>query len=203
MKLIPKTSSLAFRLTVWYIVILGLITALAGAFLYQGYRKGLMSEFDGHLSEIAEDAVEFKQRRSVTWEEAMSRAEARHPNESPVLLAVVLGGKAENADKPEVHRTDQVQENVLIFSGDVYRRADKRDWDRPLYVTVPGNGLARTSLRVAFFPVRGNTIIQVAVPLDRINGELRRLALIMALAGLILLSLASLGGVFIIRKALR
>ncbi len=203
MKLIPKTSSLAFRLTIWYIVILGVIVAIAGAVLYQGYRKGLMSDLDGHLFEIAEDANSFWQRRGVTWEEALAKAEERHPNDDPFLSSVELGEKRDGTAQPVVHRTKRISEGALVFDQDVYIRADKRDWDHPLYLTIPEKSLARTSVRVILLPIRGNTIIQAGVSLDRVNGELRRLALIMALAGFLLLGLASLGGVFIIRKALR
>ncbi len=203
MKLIPKTDSLAFRLTVWYIVILGLIVAIAGVFLYQGYRKGLMSDLDEHLFEIAEDALSSWQRRGVTWEDALAKAETRHPNDDPFLLAVVLPNLKENRHRMEVHRTARTPEGTLVFDPEVYLRADKRDWDHPLYLTVAGETLARTSVRVLCLPIRGETIIQAGVSLDRINGELRRLALIMGAAGFLLLALASLGGTVIIRKALR
>lgn len=203
MKLSPKTSSLAFRLTVWYIVILGGIVAVAGAFIYQGYRKGLRSELDEHLFEIAEDADSFWQRRGTTWTEALTKAEARHKNDDPFLLAVELPASRDEAGKPKIHHTDRIPEGALVFKPDVYLQADKKDWEHPLYKTVSEKALAKTSIRIIFLPIRGNAVIQAGVSLDRINGELRRLALVMALAGVLVLALASLGGVFIIRKALR
>jgi len=203
LKLIPKTDSLAFRLTIWYVVILGAIVVFAGTFLYQGYRKGLYSEFDEHLFEIAEDVDAFWQRRGVTWEEALSRAEARHKEDDPFLLAIELPEKGKTDKALTFHRAERVPDGALHFSPDLYLRADKRDWEHPLYLTRTEKALAKTAVRALLLPVRGNAIIQVGRSLDRINGELRRLALIMSLAGLLLLALASLGGIFIIRKALR
>jgi heavy metal sensor kinase len=57
--------------------------------------------------------------------------------------------------------------------------------------------------RTILFPIRGPNIIQVGISLENTETDLRRLSIIMILAGAGLLLLASLGGSFIIRKALK
>jgi heavy metal sensor kinase len=200
--IIPKSKSLAFQLTIWYIVILGIIVVLAGAFLYQGFKKGLMSDLDADLFEIAEGLNTIWQRRGVTWDEALAKAETQFKNADPFLLAIERGESQQRAGE-KIYRADRVPPGAFVFDREVYDRAEARDWDHLLYLTVSHKALSPSPVRVVFLPLRGETIIQAGVSMARINGELARLALIMALAGILLLALASLGGIFIIRKALR
>ena len=199
---IPRFRSLAFKLTIWYVVILGIIIAVSGAFLYEGFKKGLMADLDEDLREIAEQAYEAWQPRGVTWEEALGKAEEEFKGYGPFLQAVKLAERG--AGRIEgITRTGKIPPGAFDFDPAVYARAERSDWDDLVYLTVKREALTSSPLRVVFFPVRGETIIQAGISLERLNGEMGRLAIIVILAGLLLLSFASFGGGFIIRKALR
>lgn len=71
---IKKFRSLSFKLTVWYIIILGIIVILAGAFFFQGAKDSLMRDLDQVLLEIADETNEkWRNSRGVTWEDAIEK----------------------------------------------------------------------------------------------------------------------------------
>ena len=199
---IARFRSLAFKLTIWYIVILGLIIAFSGTFLYEGFKKRLMADLDEELDEIVEGVNRTWRPRGVTWEEALREAEEEFKTHDPFLQAVKLvengGGAVER-----IYRTGKIPPGALTFGPDVYSRAEQRDWDHLLYLTATDKRLASSPLRVVFLPIRGETIIQAGISLEHVRGNLNQLMMIMILAGLLLLLFASLGGSFIIRRALR
>lgn len=199
---IGRFRSLAFKLTIWYIVILGLIIAFSGTFLYEGFKKRLMADTDEELGEIAEGVNTAWRPRGVTWEEALRKAEEEFKAHDPYLQAVKLvengGGAVER-----IYRTGKIPPGAFTFGPDVYSRAEQRDWDHLLYLTATDKKLAPSPLRVVFMPIRGETIIQAGISMERVSGDLNQLMIIMILSGLLLLLFASLGGSFIIRRALR
>jgi heavy metal sensor kinase len=70
-------------------------------------------------------------------------------------------------------------------------------------MTLSDEKLDSFPLRAILFPVRGPNIVQVGISLENTEIDLRRLLIFMILAGAGLMLLASLGGNFIIRKALK
>jgi len=61
-----RFSSLTFKLTVWYIVILGVIIVLAGLFLMQGFKDRLIHDLNKVLLEIADETFEkYWDRRGI------------------------------------------------------------------------------------------------------------------------------------------
>ncbi len=198
---IARFRTLAFRLTIWYVVILGLIVALCGAFLYQGFKKGLLADLDKQLRDIAEHVSEHWEPRGVTWPEAIAETEAEFRALRPFIQAVKLapGGNG----RPEiVHRSPLVPADTFLFPPELYAKAESADWDHLVYGTAGWTSLSTSPLRVVLLPVRGENLIQVGVSLDHVNRELARLTLIMILAGLLLVAFASIGGSLIIRRAL-
>jgi len=87
---VGRFRSLAFKLTIWYIVILGIIIAISGTFLYEGFKKGLMADTDEELREIAEGVNTAWRQRGVSWEEALRKAEEEFRAHDPFLQAVKL-----------------------------------------------------------------------------------------------------------------
>jgi len=200
---IAKTKSLTFRLTIWYIVILGLIVSASGAFLYQGFRTSLLDEMDRSLREIAYRVNSFWQRtRGASWADAIRRAEEEYRSQEPFILVVELS-EDEEARIENVYGSGRFPKDAFLFELETYRRAEDASWDKAPILNRNGKGIAASPLRVVFLPARGEHIIQVGLSLERVSGELRRLTLILVLAGLLLLLFASFGGSFIIRKALR
>ncbi len=199
---IGRFRSLAFKLTIWYVVILGIIIACSGTFLYEGFKKRLMEDTDEELREIAEGVNRRWRQPGVTWEEALGKAEEEFKARAPFLQAVELSEESGGTFE-RIIRAKKTHPGFIDFSPDVYSRAERRDWDHLLYLTATDKTLAPSPLRVVFLPVRGKTIIQAGISLEHVRGNLNQLMIIMILSGLLLLLFASLGGSFIIRRALR
>jgi len=200
---IKKFRSLSFKLTVWYIMILGGIIILAGIFQYQGFKDGLLDELDVKLLEIADETYEtWYRERGVSWEDAIQKTTSKFQFYQPLIQLVQLGEK----DKKKIEkviRDNQIPEGSFLFDKKTYYRADRSDIDSLVYETFTEKKLSTYPVRTILYPVRGPNIMQVGISLENSEIDLRRLMIIMILAGGVLLLLASLGGNFIIRKALK
>lgn len=198
-----KFRSLSFKLTLWYIVILGGITVLAGIFQYQGFKDSLQNELDGKLLEIADETYEtWHSRRGVSWEDAIRMTTAKFQSYQPYIQIVQLGEK--DTEKIEgIVRSARIAEGSFLFDNRTYSRADRSDIDNLVYGNLSEKDLSPYPLRVILYPVRGPHIVQVGISLEDTEIALRRLMIIMIFAGVLLMFLASLGGNFIIRKALK
>ena len=198
-----KFRSLSFKLTLWYIVILGGLVILAGIFQYQGFKDSLLHELDTKLLEIANETYEIWYReRGVSWEDAIRESKNRFQSYQPLIQLVQLGEKHEEGIQ-NVVRDSQVPEESFLFEEKVYTRADRSDIDSLVYETTIEKNISSYPIRTILFPIRGPNIVQVGISLENAEIDLRRLTILMVLAGGGLLLLASLGGNFIIRKALQ
>ena len=201
--MIKKFRSLSFKLTLWYIVILGGIITLAGIFQYQSFKDSLLDELDAKLLEIADETYEaWYRKRGVSWEEAIKETTGRHPSYKPLIQLVKLQEEKGKKIEEVIHPTS-IEEGSYLFDVRTYYRADRSDIDNLIFVTHNEEVLGAYPLRTILFPVRGPNIVQVGISLENFEIDLRRLLIIMILAGGGLLLLASLGGNFIIRKALK
>ena len=202
MKKVKRIQSLSFKLTLWYVVILGLIVVLAGFFMYQGFKDGLIQELDDILLEIADETSEtWSRSRGVTWEDAIRKAESRYHSAEPFIQLVSLeeeGGRAVTS----ITHTERIPVGTFQLDTHLYYRADRSDIDSLVFATVKETALSSFPIRVFLLPVRGPNVLQVGISLDDAVEELNRLLIVMILAGLGLLLLASLGGSFIINRAL-
>jgi len=200
---IKKFKSLSFKLTLWYIIILGGIIVLAGVIQYQGFKDSLIDELDGKLLEIADETYEsWYRKRGVSWEDAIQKATIKFQTYRPFIQLVKLQERGEKKIEKVIH-TSSFEEESFLFDKKTYYRADRSDIDNLIYETTEDKKLSAYPLRVILFPVRGPNIIQVGISLEGTEFALRRLMIIMILAGGLLMLLASLGGNFIIRKALK
>ncbi len=200
---IKKFRSLSFKLTLWYIVILGGIITLAGIFQYQSFKDSLLDELDAKLLEIADETYEtWYRKRGVSWEEAIKETTGRFPSYKPLIQLVKLQEEKGKKIEEVIHPTS-IEKGSYLFDVRTYYRADRSDIDNLIFVTHNEEVLGAYPLRTILFPVRGPNIVQVGISLENTELDLRRLLIIMILAGGGLLLLASLGGNFIIRKALK
>ncbi len=198
---IKRFRSLTFKLTVWYIVILGTIVILAGLFLHQGFKEGLMNDLDTALVAITDEAHERWRSRGVTWEEAIEKAEERYASYEPFIQVVEIS-EEETRRVKSVIRSERIPEGVFLLDTQTYFRADRTDIDSYIFRTVEEDQLSSYPLRVFLFPVRGPRILQVGVSLEATVAAMNKLMLVMILAGSIIMLLASVGGSFIINRAL-
>lgn len=198
-----KFRSLSFKLTLWYIVILGGIIVLAGIFQYQGFRESLQNELDVKLLEIADETYEtWHSRRGVSWEDAIRMTTDRFQSFRPLIQLVELSDDGiKNIGR--VIRSTNIAGGSFLFDIKTYYRADRSDIDNLVYETLKDTNLSPFALRVILYPVRGPNIVQVGISFEDMEIALRRLMIIMIFAGGLLMFLASLGGNFIIRKALK
>jgi len=199
---IKRFQSLSFKLTVWYIVILGVIVAMAGLFLYQGFKDSLIQELDNVLLEIADETSEtYSRTRGVAWEEAIRRSESRFLTHRPFIQLVALAERGERRVESITH-TDRIPEGAFRLHTRLYYNADKSNLDSLVFVTVEESQISTFPLRVFLLPVRGPNVLQVGIAMDSTMQDLNSLLLVMVLAGIGLLLFASLGGSFIINRAL-
>jgi len=200
---IRKFRSLSFKLTLWYIVILGGIIVLAGIFQYQSFKDSLLDELDAKLLEIADETYEtWSSKRGMSWEEALQETTGKFQSYRPLIQLVKLQEK-ERKKIEEVIHTTSIKEGSFLFDLRTYYRADRSDIDNLIFLIHSEEELGAYPLRTILFPVRGPNIVQVGISLENTELDLRRLMIIMVLAGAGLMLLASLGGNFIIRKALK
>jgi heavy metal sensor kinase len=200
---IKKFRSLSFKLTLWYIVILGGIIILAGIFQYQGFKDSLLDELDAKLLEIADETYEkWSRARGVSWEDAIQETTREFQSYQPLIQLVKLQDEERKKILEVIHATS-IEEGSYLFDAKTYYRADRSDIDNLIFITHNEEELGAYPVRTILFPVRGPNIVQVGISLENSELDLRRLMVIMILAGVGLLLLASLGGNFIIRKALK
>ena len=198
-----KFRSLSFKLTLWYIVFLGGIIVFAGIFQHQGFKESLIDELDAKLLEIANETYEsWYREKGVSWEDAIRRATTRFQSHKPRIQLVRLKERG-NKGIEEVVSTEPSPEGNFLFDLNIYYRADRSDIDNLMYATTEKKEFGASPLRVILFPVRGPNIVQVAISMEDTEIALRRITIIMIIAGALLMLLASLGGNFIIRTALR
>ncbi len=198
---IKRFQSLTFKLTVWYIVILGTIVILAGLFLHQGIKDGLMNDLDTALVAITDEAHERWRTRGVSWEEAIEKAEERYASYEPFIQVVEIS-EGEDKKVENVIRSVRIPEGAFMLETRTYIRADRTDIDSYIFRTVEEDRLSSYPLRIFLFPVWGPLILQVGVSLEATAAQLNRLFFIMILTGSIIMLLASVGGSFIINRAL-
>ena len=200
---IKRFRSLAFKLTVWYIVILGIIVVMAGLILFQGFKDRLVDDLDNVLMEIANETNEkWRKERGVTWEDAIQSAEAEYSSHQPFIQIVQIAEHGKQKLEKTI-QSERIPQGMFLLDVNLYYKADKSDFDEFIFTTVKENILSSYSLRVFLLPVRGPNILQVGISEENIAGALNQLMIVMVVAGLIILFLASLGGSFIINKALQ
>jgi len=198
-----KFRSLSFKLTLWYIVILGGIIILAGIFQYQSFKDSLLDELDAKLLEIAGETNEtWYRERGVSWEKAIRETTRKFQTYQPLIQIVKLQDHGRKKIT-EVIRPEPVEEGSFLLDVRTYYRADRSDIDSLVYMTHNEKKLGPYPVRTILYPARGPNIVQVGISLENTEFDLRRLMIIMILAGGGLMLLASLGGNFIIRKALK
>ena len=200
---IKRFRSLAFKLTIWYIIILGIIVVVAGLILFQGFKDRLVDDLDNVLMEIANETNEkWRSERGVTWEDAIQSAEAEYSSHQPFIQIVQIAEHGKQKLEKTI-QSERIPQGMFLLDVNLYYKADKSDFDEFIFTTVKENILSSYSLRVFLLPVRGPNILQVGISEENIAGALNQLMIVMVVAGLIILFLASLGGSFIINKALQ
>lgn len=202
MKRIKVHKSLLFKLTVWYTIFLGVTIVLAGTFLYQGVKERQISDLDKVLIKISDELYdERRSEKGVTWEEVIEKFEKYYSTYSPYIMLVEISSDRGN-EIVKVTLSDRFTDGLHLFDPDLYHKADHSDIKNLIYRTIEDRRMGNYPVRTILFPVRGPNILQVGISLEEIQGKLNQLLFAMILTGCILLVLVSLGGSFILSRAL-
>lgn len=202
MKKIKPYKSLLFKLTLWYIVFLGIAIISAGIFLHQGFRDRLINDLDKVLIEIADEThEEWREERGVDWKVAIAKSEDRYSTYSPFIMLVEISTEGKEEITKTTH-SDKFSEGLYVFGTHRYYKADHSGIENLIYVTIEDDRMGSYPVRTILFPVRGPNILQVGISLRDTQRELNQLLFAMILAGGLLLVFASVGGSFILNRAL-
>jgi len=182
-------------------VILATLITLTGFFLYDRFAQSLTNDLENKLARIANTTLRFWWKKGVTWQDAIDKAEIEFRMCQPFIQVIML--------------PDQEVQNTWLFfhSSNItgtsfqrekkfYLRTKKRGRDHPIFFTMETNPVSLSQLRTISYLARHHVVIQVGLSMENTINAQRRLFIIFILGGPLLLILASIGGSFIIRRAL-
>jgi len=193
-----RRNSLRFKLTLWYVLILGILLVSFSTFLYFTLSKSLHRDVDNKLRSLAE---------LIASESASPLSKFGFGNLDRALET--------SMDLKPMGKFIQ----VLDESGNIGRKSDNlRNVQLPISLTALKNAsrgaitfetnhsFGNAPLRVFTFPVLENNhvtrIVQVASSLEDVEDALNTLLIILVIAVPLALLVASLGGQFLANKAL-
>jgi heavy metal sensor kinase len=198
-----KINTLRFKLTLWYLIILGLLVSASGVFLFQVMKEKRMAEFDRDLRDQAGRMSErWERTEGLTWEQAIAQTQegARRPYIR--LEKYYFRDSRRTKDQAQSLRSASVPEQAFPFEKEAYEKGLRRLGGLPVFLTIRDPLLEAAPVRVIIMPASHEDVLQFGVSLNEWLDNLRGLGLLMLLAGGLLLGLAFAGGSFIIRKAL-
>jgi len=191
--------SLRFKLTLWYVFILGILLISFSAFLYFTLSKSLHRDADAKLRSLAElIASESASPLSKFGLGNIDQALATSMNLKPIgKLIQVLDESGKIGRK-----SDNLRDIQLPVSLKALRNASKG-----LITFETDHSFGNSPLRIITLPVVDNhriiRIVQVASSLEDVEEALNTLLIILLIAVPFALMVASLGGQFLANKALK
>lgn len=191
--------SLRFKLTVWYVLILGILLISFSSFLYFTLSKSLYRDVDNKLRSLAE---------LIASESASPLSKFGFGNIDQTLEATMnlkpIGKFIQVLDESgQIGRKSDNLKNVqLPISLNALKNASKG-----IMTFETSQSLSNTPLRIVTLPVTENNhiarIVQVASSLEDVDDALNTLFIILMITVPSVLIVASLGGQFLANKALK
>ena len=186
-------SSLRFRLTLWYVLVLGVILATFSITLYNGVRISQFNEFETSLFATA-NIIENKLENAVV--------PLFNPSEIPLKEEIFF---------QKINRLGQVEErssNLGQFNLPLNKAAQAavlRDQTYMEYITLPnGTRIALVTQGYGFFGGIGfQGVVQVGASFQRVTHNLAQLRFFLWVVVPITLILTSFGGVFLADRLLK
>ena len=192
-------SSLRFKLTLWYVFILGILLISFSSFLYLTLSKSLYRDVDNKLRSLAElIASESASPLSKFGFGNIDQTLEKSMNLKPIGKFIQVLDESGNIGR----KSDNLKNVQLPISLSVLKSASKG------LITFETNRLfGNAPLRIITFPVLENRhvtkIVQVASSLEDVEDALNTLLIILIIAVPFALLVASLGGQFLASKALK
>ncbi len=191
--------SLRFKLTLWYVFILGILLTSFSTFLYFTLSKSLYRDVDNKLKSLAEIvASESSSPLSKFSFGTIDQALEASMNLKPIGKFIQVLDESGNIGR----KSDNLRNVQLPISLNALKNAS-----RGLITFETNRTVENTPLRIMTFPVVENShvtkIVQIASSLEGVEDALNKLFLILIITVPSTLILASLGGQFLAHKALK
>jgi heavy metal sensor kinase len=196
--------SLRFKLIIWYVLILALVLGISDLVLYKIFEKNLIDTIDNTLYTAAEEVQHaILLSPNTRWQQNVEKVEKAFIVNRvfiniyhilPTDKSIKLVAKSRTLLKSI--SSDHIQ-NFLDLPGPL----------KPLSLSINEKSHAMHPFRIILFPMEKNNnlthIIQVGTSLKKVFSTMNQFELIMLLFAPIILIITSLGGYFILTKALR
>lgn len=191
--------SLRFKLTLWYVLILGVLLTSFSGFLYFTLSKSLYRDVDNKLKSLAElIASESSSPLSKFSFGTIDQALEASMNLKPIGKFIQVLDESGNIGR----KSDNLKNVQLPISLNALKNASKG-----LVTFETNRTIGNTPLRIMTFPVVENShvtkIVQIASSLEGVEDALNKLFLILIISVPSTLILASLGGQFLAHQALK
>ena len=191
--------SLRFKLTLWYVFILGILLISFSSFLYFTLSKSLYRDADVKLRSLAElIASESASPLSKFGFGNIDQALAASMNLKPIGKFIQVLDESGKIGR----KSDNLRDVQLPISLNALKNASKG-----LITFETDRSFGNAPLRIITFPVIENNhptrIVQVASSLEDVEDALNTLFIILMIAVPFALMVASLGGQFLANKALK
>jgi len=191
--------SLRFKLTLWYVLILGILLISFSSFLYFTLSKSLHQDMDNKLRSLAElIASESSSPLSKFGFGNIDQALEASLNLKPIGKFIQVLDESGNIGR----KSENLKNVQLPISLNALKNASKG-----LITFETNRSIGNTPLRVITFPVTENNhvtkIVQIASSLEGVEDALNTLFIILIITVPLALMVASLGGQFLAHKALK
>ena len=191
--------SLRFKLTLWYVLILGILLISFSSFLYFTLSKSLHRDVDDKLRSLAElIASESTSPLSKFGFGNIDQALETSLNLRPIGKFIQVLDESGNIGR----KSDNLKNVQLPISLNALKNATKG-----LITFETNRSIGNTPLRIITFPVIENNhvtkIVQIASSLEELEDALNTLFIILTITVPLALMVAILGGQFLAHKALK
>ena len=191
--------SLRFKLTLWYVLILGILLISFSSFLYFTLSKSLHRDVDNKLRSLAElIALESASPLSKFGFGSIDQALETSMNLKPIGKFIQVLDESGNIGR----KSENLKNVQLPISLNALKNASKG-----LVTFETNHSIGNTPLRIITFPVTENNhvtkIVQIASSLEGVEDALNTLFIILIVTVPLALMVASLGGQFLAHKALK
>ena len=191
--------SLRFKLTLWYVLILGILLISFSTFLYFTLSKSLHRDVDNKLRSLAElVSSESSSPLSKFGFGNIDQALETSMNLKPIGKFIQVLDESGNIGR----KSENLRNVQLPISLNALKNASKG-----LITFETNRSIGNTPLRIITFPVVENNhatkIVQIASSLEEVEDALNTLFIILIITVPLALMVASLGGQFLAHKALK
>jgi heavy metal sensor kinase len=191
--------SLRFKLTLWYVLILGTLLISFSTFLYFTLSKSLQRDVDNKLRSLAElVSSEFSSPLSKFGFGNIDQALETSMNLRPIGKFIQVLDESGNIGR----KSENLKNVQLPISLNALKNASKG-----LITFETNRSIGNTPLRIITFPVVENShvakIVQIASSMEEVEDALNTLFIILIITVPLALMVASLGGQFLAHKALK